>query len=403
MEYKRKPSESLDEYKIRLCRNKDLYDLRWQDISELWYEETGEQKSPDWFRKFYRYFNEGYECALKENPTNEEYIKELEEKKIEFEKAKYQYQDQRREYNKLIREQARIDHVRNTLVQEVRKLNNTKPLQWYERVVYSNSDNREALLLISDTHYGKFANNHWNQFNNDEFKRRMKVLISKTIQYSKEHRVKTLNVFILGDLIEGLLHNITRITSTEDAVSQTIHISEILSEVLCELANEFEQLKVYNCRGNHERAIQNKKEEIAKESFNDLIIWYLKARLGNVKNIQFMNNEIDDEIIVADILGYKIFGVHGHRDKVSDVVQNLTLMTKIFPDYVCMGHYHHHEENEVHGVEVIMNSSFAGTDEYTKNIRKTSKAAQKLIIFDKDEGRLCTYNIILNKKEKFYG
>jgi len=113
MEYKRKPSESLDEYRIRLCQNKDLYDLRWQDISELWYEETSERKSPDWFRKFYRYFSEGYEYALKVNSPNEEYIKELEEKKIEFEKAKYQYQDQKREYRKLIANQARFEHLRD--------------------------------------------------------------------------------------------------------------------------------------------------------------------------------------------------------------------------------------------------------------------------------------------------
>jgi len=398
MEYKRKPGESLDEYKIRLCRNKDLYDLRWQDLSELWYEETSEKKSPDWFRKFYRYFNEGYEYALKENPVNEEYIKKIEEKKREFEKAKYQFQDQRREYNKLVREQARIDAVRNLLAEEVQKLNNIKPVQWYERTVYPNNFNREGLLLLSDTHYGLFTKNYWNEFNNDEFKRRVKRLITKTIEYGKQNQIKTLHLFLLGDLINGLIHQITRIINTEDAVSQTIHISEILAEVITELANEFEYIKVYNVRGNHDRVTPNKKDEIAKESFNDLIPWYLKARLSNVKNVEFVANKYDDEIIVADILGYKVFGVHGHRDKVSNVVQNLTLMTREFPDYVVMGHIHHHEENEIHKIEVIVNSSFSGVDEYAKELRITSKAAQKFIIFDKDEGRLCTFNIQLSNK-----
>jgi predicted phosphodiesterase len=398
MEYKRKPDESLDEYRIRLCKNKDLYDLRWQDLSELWYEETSEKKSPDWFRKFWRYFNEGYEYAIKETPSNDEYIKELEEKKLEFEKAKYQFQDQRKEYNKLVREQARIDHVRNTLVEEVRKLNNTKPIQWFERTVYPNNYNREGLLLISDTHYGLFTKNYWNEFNNDEFKRRMKRLITKTIEYGKQNQIKTLHLFLLGDLINGLIHQTTRIINTEDAVSQTIHISEILAEVITELVNEFEYIKVYNVRGNHDRVTPNKKDEIAKESFNDLIPWYLKARLSSVKNVEFMTNKYDDEIIVADILGYKVFGTHGHRDKMSNVVQNLTLMTREFPDYVMMGHVHHHEENEIHMVEIIVNSSFSGVDDYAKEIRMTSKSAQKFIIFDKDEGRLCTYNIQLGNK-----
>ena len=46
MEYKLKSEESLESYKIRLCKNKDLYDLRWQDISELWFEETAVQTWP---------------------------------------------------------------------------------------------------------------------------------------------------------------------------------------------------------------------------------------------------------------------------------------------------------------------------------------------------------------------
>jgi predicted phosphodiesterase len=396
MEYKRKSDEELKDYQIRLCRNKDLYDLRWEDISELWFEETGEKKSPDTFRKFWRYYNEGYEDAMSSNPLNGDYLEEIEEKKIEIQKLKYQFQDQRRTFNDPIRVQARIDHLKEEIIREINKLNETKPLAWYERASYSNVQGRESLLILSDTHYGLFANNHWNKFDNEEFKHRMKKLITKAITYSKQHQVKTLHLFVLGDLINGLIHTITRINNTEDAVTQTIHVSEILSEVISELTSEFEQVKLYNVRGNHDRVTPNKKDEIAKESFNDLIPWYLKARLSNVKNIEFIVNEIDDEIIVSNIAGQVVFGLHGHKDKVTNVVQNLTLMTKTIPNFVVMGHTHHHEENEIHGVEVIVNSSFSGVDEYSKDIRATSKAAQKLIIFDQEETRLCTYSIKLN-------
>lgn len=396
MEYKRLPEESLYEYQIRLCKNKDLYDLKWSDISELYFSESGEKKSPDVFRKFWRYFSEGYEFAKTESPESNSLIEELEEKQREFEKAKCQFQDQKREYNKLVREQARIDHIRTEMIKEIHKLNNIKPVNYYERTSFPSTFEREGLLLISDTHYGLFANNYWNKFDNDEFIVRMKKLITKTIEYCKLHEVKTLHTFLLGDLINGLIHLVTRINNTEDAISQTMHVSEVLADTLATLANEIEIIRVYNVRGNHDRVTQNKHDEIAKESFNDLIKWYLKTRLQNLNNVIFEDNTYDDEIIVTEILGNVIMGVHGHRDKVSNVVHNLTMMTKQIPNYIVMGHTHHHEENEDHCCEIIVNSSFSGVDDYAKDIRKTSKAAQKLLIFDKQETRLCTYNIILN-------
>jgi predicted phosphodiesterase len=396
MDYKLKPEESLDSYKIRLCKNKDLYDLRWQDISELWFEETAEKKSPDWFRKFWRYYSEGYEAALKTNPDLSEDLNELNEKTIEFEKRKVQYQDQRKEFFSPVRVEARIENLFDIALKEIKQLHNTKPLKWYDRTVYPNQDDKESLLILSDTHYGLFVRNYWNKFDNDEFKRRMKKLITKTIIHSKFHKVRTLNLFLLGDLINGLIHQVTRINNTEDAVSQTMQISEILAEVIVELCNEFEKVKLYNVRGNHDRVTPNKKEEIAKESFNDFVPWYLKARLFHVSNLEFIENKFDDEIIVANILGHNVFGVHGHRDKLGKVTHNLTMMTKIFPEYIVMGHVHHHEENEDHGVEIIVNRSFSGVDDYAKELRLTSKAAQKLLIFDKEEGRLATYDIKLD-------
>lgn len=398
MEYKLKSDESLYDYQIRLCKNKDLYDLTWTDVSELYYEASSEKKSPDVFRKFWRYFSEGYELAKTESPESPSIIEELEEKQLEFEKAKYQFQDQKREYAKIVREQARIDHIRKEMIAEIHKLGKVKPLNYYERVSFPTNFEREGLLVISDTHYGLFAQNHWNQFDNNEFITRMKKLITKTVEYSKNHQVKTLHVFLAGDLINGLIHQVTRINNTEDAVSQTMQVSEILAESLTSLANEVEELKIYNVRGNHDRVTPNKKDEIAKESFNDLIKWYLKTRLQALKNASFLDNKYDDEIIVTDILGNTVMCVHGHKDKVSNVTHNLTMMTRQIPDYIVMGHTHHHEENEDHSCEIIVNSSFSGVDDYAKDIRKTSKAAQKFIVFDKDERRLCTYSIQLDNR-----
>jgi len=388
-------SESFRDFHIRLFENKDEYQIDSHKIAEILNKEYGSSYDESKWRKDYAQFCKWRDYLVNKN-LDEEIVKKHEEIRIESEKEKIRKQDQRREYLKLIREQARIEHVRDEMIKELHKITKAKPMQWLKRSISPSTDGSEGLLILSDLHFGLFANNYWNKFDNEEFKNRMNKLISKTIEHGKTHRVKKLHLFMIGDLINGLIHQVTRIVNTEDAVSQTMSVSEILAEVITTLANEFDEVKIYNCRGNHDRVTPNKKDEIAKESFNDLIPWYLKTRLVNVENIEFMVNEYDDEIIVAEIAGNTVFGVHGHKDRINTIAQNLIMMTKKFAQYIVMGHYHHHEEKEVHDVEVIINSSFSGVDEYAKDIRATSKAAQKLIIFTKEDKRLCTYNILLN-------
>ena len=115
-----------------------------------------------------------------------------------------------------------------------------------------------------------------------------------------------------------------------------------------------------------------------------------------MKNVTVMDSTLDHEICVTDIMGHTVFATHGHRDNVNNVVSNLALMLKQFPDYVFMAHYHHHVEEEFHGCDVVVNPSLVGAEEHSKGIRKTSKPAQKLLIFT-EEGRECTYVIRVDK------
>ncbi len=71
-------------------------------------------------------------------------------------------------------------------------------------------------------------------------------------------------------------------------------------------------------------------------------------------------------------------------------------MTGVKPSAILMAHRHHHFEKEVHGVDIIQNGCLGGVEEFAKDIRTTSKAHQKFIVFEKGIGRLSTYNIVLN-------
>lgn len=395
-EITRREGESLQEYKIRLMQNKDLYGLTWEDIRDILNDLTGEKWGESKYRKWWYAFDEGMQYAIENNINQIDVIKELENKKIEIEKEKIKFQDQRREFKKLLRDYARAEHIQEFIAQTAHEVGKMKPLIVYEKEEYKNNPYREGVALFSDWHTGLFVQNYWNSFNVEELLRRVRRLTVKIIEYGTLNQIRVLHLFLLGDLINGLIHVTTRINNTEDVIRQTQITAEIIAEMTKEFANNFEQIKLYTVRGNHDRVSARKEEEIAKESFVDFIPWYLKARLSHINNVEIVENKYDDEIIVTEVCGYKVAGVHGHRDRVNDVVPNLTLMTREFIDYVVMGHIHHNFSTETHGIEVIVNPSLSGVDDYAKEIRKTSKPSQKFLIFDKEESLLNTYSIRLD-------
>lgn len=400
-EYMQKPDETVEDWQYRLMLGKarKKVDLSWDELAKMLDYGSGQyiRKLAYGIVRYVDYLKEkiqlGEELDDNEVQIMVDELQSIDKKVFQLKSETIRVRDQRREFNKVLREQARSGHIQDQVTEAVNNLAKIKPLVFDK--IPSKAGTREAALLMSDWHKGVNSLNYWNEFNDIEFQKRVKILTEKTIRYAKDHNVSKLHCFLLGDLVHGLIHVTARIASTENSVMQTKLVAETLSYVFAEFAKEFNAVRVYSARGNHERISANIKESVAGESFFDMIPWYLKARLGHIKNIVFVENEYDEEIIVTNICGQHIFAVHGHRDKLPSAVQNLSLMLRIFPDFIFMGHYHQNMEKEVHSADIVVNPSLSGVDEYAKELRLTGKPAQKLLIFDKDDGRLCTYPIKL--------
>lgn len=321
-------------------------------------------------------------------------LTEIDLKRIEFEKEKMRFQDQRREFNKILRQESRHEHLKSEFIKAIKDTDSIIPLDFKHRE-YAPSE-KDGVLLIGDWHVGLTVENYWNKYNLDEFYKRVDKLVFKVEEYGKLHNIKTLHVFGLGDFLHGLIHVTTRIVSEENTVKQTKIVADVIGKLLLKFASTFQNVEFYMVTGNHARVSPNKKESLAEENFEEFISWYLEAKLENIDNINLNKNVYDNEIIVANILGHTCLGVHGDKDKITNVAQNLSLMLKIIPDYIFTADKHHLEENEIHGVEVIINRSLSGVDQYAQSIRKTSHAGQTFMIFSREEGRECTYNIKLN-------
>ncbi|EPZ47728.1 hypothetical protein [Alicyclobacillus acidoterrestris] len=392
MSLERKPDESVFEYKLRICRELDGVKT-WQEIADIVNDELGTEFGESAIRKWYVPIRQYMDYQRDHGSTDNELLQQIKDEQLRLEKLKVQVADERRAYKAIVRESARFDNIIDKLKSSFDELATLKPLEWSKPQTYIS--NTDGVVLWSDWHYGAFADNYFNQFNNDVFKRRLDKLISKTIQYGTFNGIETLHVMNLGDSISGHIHVSTRIQSTENVISQTQHVSEYISEALVELCRHFGNVKYYHVRGNHDRVNHLSKDtNISAESFSDLIPWYVSARTGHVRNLEIMENPYDDEIAVADVQGHICLGIHGHKDKLNNVAADLTLMLGVKPASIFLGHYHHSAEREsTGGIDVIQNPSYIGTDEYSRNIRKTSKPAQKMLIYSRDEGRICTYNI----------
>lgn len=398
LEYKRLANESDFDYGMRLIQTKmelNPDNLDWQDIVELLnldiHRDTLRKSSQGEFGGYnvYKQMLNKIESGYNE----EEILERIRLEKEEFEKEKKRFQDQRREYNKIRAYEARYEHLKDEFIKAIKDSDGVK-LNFNPRE-YVASD-KEGVLLLSDWHVGLKTENYWNKYDLDEFYKRIKLLTEKTIEYGEFHNINKLHVFGLGDFVNGLIRVSTRVSNEEDVVQQTKIAAETLSQMLVELANKFNKVEFYIVTGNHGRVSPNKQDSIERENFEEFIMWYLEAKLEDIDRVNLNRNTYDEGIIVADILGHTCIGVHGDKDRINNVAQNLSLMLKVVPEYIFTADKHHLEENEIHGIEVIINRSLSGVDEYAKSIRKTSYAGQSFMIFDKDLGRECTYNIKLN-------
>ena len=400
---KRGENESLINYFNRITRDRKELDLSYEQWQELL---IGENKySSENCRKAYYIISPLLEI-LSEDEKNrivegieskeelERLIKANKEASLENEKMKIQYQDQRREYRKYVRESGRFDHLVSELTKSVKVLNKEKPLFNTHKQKIRILENNEAVLMTSDWHIGANFKNYFAEYSIDIAKKRIKELTEKTVEYCLANNVSTLHVELLGDSLDGSIHTSARIESEEDVISELMIYCEVLSEMINELSIFIPYIKVHSVIGNHTRITPNKKESITKENFERLVPFYLKARLTAIDNIEITNSSIDDTIDVYEVKGQTIFCVHGDLDSPQNAVSKLSAMLKIFPDEVHMGHYHKHFEMDNYDMETVVNGSLKGTDNYAKEKRLSGSPMQKLMIYN-EEGKLCTYKIKL--------
>lgn len=382
--------ESFLDYLVRLHENKDTYNIDKFKIADLLNEDYGSSYDESKWRKDYAQYSKWNEYIINRN-LDEEILRKHEEIKIEAKKAEIRKRDQNRELNKKITNSARFEKIKDDVYAAVLQLEYKRPLAFSPSFTETNRT-KHGLALFSDWHFGMEINNSTNTFNKHVFNKRVEKLVSKIIEHGKRHRISTLHVGQLGDLLSGIIHVSTRVQANEDIIEQTQYVSEVLAEVLGKLANEFPYIKYYNVIGNHGRT-GNKHDVGIKENFEYLIPWYLEARLKDFNNIEIIVDQ--DGFISTHIFDEDIVLVHGNYDRVDQCVTRLPQILGFVPDYIFGGHVHHNYEKEYGKTTVVVNGSLIGADDYAMQGRYGAKPSQKFIVFDELDGLESTYIIKL--------
>jgi predicted phosphodiesterase len=129
-----------------------------------------------------------------------------------------------------------------------------------------------------------------------------------------------------------------------------------------------------------------KKDEVLRdERLDSIVLWYAKAKLQNIDNILFEEEEnIDSTIAKNTIRGKVYYSVHGDYDSFSESgVSKLVMMTGEIPSVVFYGHMHHNSFDDINNIKIIRSGSFAGTgDDYTVSKRISGKPSQMMCVVD---------------------
>lgn len=397
IDLKRMENETQDQYFYRICKMKDSLGFTWPQMTEIFNDEFGCNKGDTAYRKEWAAFNKIFNANVDRIIGDGTYLNEIKTATDEFHKAKRQFYDQRREYNKMLIDDARADHLTEKLIEAA----NQAPLKDYSSVLtFKNAASRprEAVLCLSDWHFGMVSNNIWNEYNMEICIDRTSKLFEKITTILKDHPVDTLHIAILGDMINGAIHTTSRVASEESACEQLMDVSELLASFINGLSVCVDKVNVYSTYGNHARTIQNKNDSIHSDNMERIIPWWLRQRLKNNSKVTVVDSEYY-EFIYMQIFGYNIVCTHGDLDRLKNLGMTVnTLFTKKYGktiDYTFSADKHHAESFEQFGIESTLVGSLCGTDEYANNKRLYSNPMQTMCIFTPDDGKLCSYNIKL--------
>lgn len=390
--YKRFENESEEELILRVCEDKDKIGT-WAEVADILNELLGNEYTESKYRKQFQSFKKMLAANQAKFSDNNAQLQEINEARRQLEIEKIQMRDERNEYKRLIREQARKESYKDQIIRAVREYQET-PLEYDYNKKFNGVVKSDNSMIISffDVHTGLNTSNFANEFNEKVLKDRINQYLDKIFEVMVRHGTEDCYV-ILSELVNGIIHPTLRIENNQNLIEQFLTIMSYLTEFLAELSYRFNEVNVYTVLSNHGRISPNKEESLTGENMDLLAIPFLSAKLQNFNNIKFHENIVEKSIALFTVRNSVVASAHGDKDNPDTVVQKFTLFLKVKPNIIYLGHRHTNGLSTVYDTKVIQSGSMAGVDNYCLDKRLRNRPEQTISIIT-DKGLDCLYNVV---------
>ena len=375
--------ESENEYLVRLGRLKEskTVNINWDQLAVILNENFSPDciRSESYWRKKYRRLIQEEDFAISENTDFDRGIVKL---LNDIEKQRMRISDERTSYNKMIRSQARSDTIIDIFQREINRYS-SQPPELCKTHASSNGGSKAILAMVSDVHYGLAFDSFGGRYDSSIARDRIMYYANQIVEKGKE--CNDCYVALMGDLVSGIIHQTIRLENKENIIQQIIGVSELISDFLWVLAANFENVYVNSVDGNHSRLDPNLENVLRSEKLDSLVPWYCKTKLQNIKNVIFVDTNIDTSVGFFSIYGKNVISVHGDLEKdLKTSTLNIEKRLGQHIDVVLAAHLHVAEFMHEDTVYVRNGCVCGSGDDYTTKKRLFSPPCQVCMICSPD-------------------
>lgn len=312
--------------------------------------------------------------------------------------------DLTRQVNKMYRTESRSELLRESVREAVASLPTIIALSAPWNAEYK--DDRSLVVAVGDFHYGADINIQGlrgetiNRYDHHVFEARMNALLSEIICIAEREEVRDLHIFLVGDLIDGMLRQSQLMRLEFGMVESTIRLSEYLAQWLSELA-AYGVVHVYGATGNHSevRPLKAKNREFEEENLEKIIFWYLEERLRELEHVHIHGEA--RRLVLASVQDYSFLLLHGDGEKdIGGLARDAVNLYSEPIDFFVCGHLHKEQEfpsgltSDGNSV-IIRTPSICGTDKYAQSRGFGGRPGAVAMIIQRGYGRRCVYPIRL--------
>lgn len=399
VELKRLNNESDEEVIYRICMAKEEIGT-WQEVANALNNILGNEYTESKYRKQFQAFNKIMNANSNKILQGNDYAEDLENTRKELHKERIKLQTLNIERNRLDREEARQE----LFYEHVGAVCEALPVPEFVPLA-NHTDNMNYVLTIADVHYGADFKTINNEYSREIAKQRFEYLAARVQKFVEDKHIKKLWVVSLGDMLQGILRVSDLRLNDTSLVKCLVEISRLISSFLNEISKYVSVEYYHTGRANHTqlRCLGTKASALPEEDLEYVLGNYIYDALSNNNRV---NVHLQDEpmgfIDIELSNNNTLCAMHGHQIRnFENAIKDIEALTGRYYSALLLGHYHSGKEMPVQegdfgDKEVLISSSFIGSDPYSESIFKGTKAACKIYGFNGGEGHVESYKIILN-------